>query len=77
MGFPDSRWMEDPGETPLRRTLCCRSEGPRTNQKAHSVDVDLRAAAGFLTEGFLAEIAGAWSQWAWGMTEPVYKDTTY
>lgn len=51
--------MEGPEETPQHQNLCCHSEGPQTNQKARSVDVDLRAAAGFLMEGFLSEIAGA------------------
>lgn len=51
--------MEGPEETPQHQNLCCHSEGPQTNQKARSVDVDLRAAAGFLMEGFLFEIARA------------------
>jgi hypothetical protein len=26
-------------------------------------------------EGFPFEKAGAWSQWAWGRTEPIYTET--
>lgn len=78
MGFPDFQWrMEGPEETPQHQNLCCHNEGPQPNQKARSVDVDPHAAVGFLMEGFLSEIAGAWSQWAWGTTEPVYKNTKY
>lgn len=72
LGFPGSQWMmEDPEGIPQHQNQCCHSEGPRTSQKARSGDVDPRAAAGFLREGFLSGIAGAWSQWAWGMTEPI------
>lgn len=72
VGFPGSQWrMEGPEGTPQHQNRCCHSEGPQTSQKAHSVDVDPLAAAGFLKEGFLSGIAGAWSQWAWGTTEPI------
>jgi len=77
-GFPDSQSRSgDPEETPRDQNRCCHSEEPQTNRKARSVGVDPRAAAGFLTEGFLSETAGAWSRWVWGKTEPVCKDTTY